>query len=116
MSPLAVRDLCRRITRHRSAAAIVLAIGIALTIHHSTPAGGHIQHDGGFAPAVEMCLGAFVAVGTAVAAIALGFIALGQWRPSARLAPSALWSALPAPEPRARAGPALLSVLCVSRR
>jgi hypothetical protein len=63
-----------------------------------------------------MCLGAFVAVGTAVAAIAIALVALRRWRPAERLVPTGLSSALPAPEPRARAGPALLSVLCVSRR
>jgi hypothetical protein len=66
--------------------------------------------------AVELCIGVFVAVGSALAAVGMGLIAADWWRPRRDLRPIGLSRAAACPEPAARAGPVLLSLLCVSRR
>lgn len=77
---------------------------------------GEMQHAHGMGEAVELCLGAFAAVGAAVAVVGLGLVALGRWRPPIVLWAEGLSRSAVVPEPRARAGPAFLSLLCVSRR
>lgn len=77
---------------------------------------GDAHHESGMSTAVEMCLAAFLAVGAAVVAVAVALIALGRWRPPLTPTPSALALWASPPLPRARAGPALLLLLCVSRR
>jgi hypothetical protein len=115
MSPLAIRRAARPLRRHGPALFAVLAISFAIAVHHGglPTSAGH--HDGAVG-AIELCLGVFVAVGAAVAAVAISFISLGRWRPPIDPRPSGLSRAVVGPEPRARAGPVLLSLLCVSRR
>ncbi|HEX6944551.1 MAG TPA: hypothetical protein VF196_00050 [Casimicrobiaceae bacterium] len=94
----------------------MLVCAAAIAVHHAGPLMEHGDHGMGMSPAVELCLGVFTAVGAAVVAVALGVIALGRWCPAVSLAPRGLSRAVAMPVPRARAGPALLQLLCVSRR
>lgn len=115
MTPLAIRHLSRRFRAHGAALIAAFAIASAIAVHHSGVAMGGVHHDAGMS-SVELCLGVFVAVGTAVAVAAIGMFALGRrWHPTA-LSPVGLGRAGCGPEPRPRAGPALLSLLCVLRR
>lgn len=114
MSPLALRRITRRLRGRGIALLAVCAIGGAVAAHHSDLAMTH--HDGGMSAAMELCLGVFVAVGTAAAAMVVAFMGTAARRPPAGLPAVGLSVAVAAPEPRARAGPALLSLLCISRR
>jgi len=96
--------------------AAVIALGAAIVVHHSGMVmGGMPDHDG-MSAAIELCLGVLTAVGTAVMTVAFGMLALGRWRPAPVLAPLGLVLQAHQPIPRARAGPPLLTLLCVSRR
>jgi hypothetical protein len=111
VSPLAIRRCARRCHRRGVALLAVAAVGAAIAAHHSG-----VHHDGMASAAVELCLGVFVAVGTAVAAVGMALLALGPRRPPAALLAVGLSGACSRPPPRARPGPALLTLLCVSRR
>jgi hypothetical protein len=116
VSPIALRRRMRRLRRHAAGVAVLLAVAGAVVAHHSDVGMGAMHDDGmGMAVAV-MCLGVFAAVGAAVVAVAIGLLALGRWRPPLLLAPLTTTAWFLAPEPRARAGPALLALLCVLRR
>ena len=115
MGPIGIR---RRLQRHRTrlaAIAAVLACSMAVAVHHSgaTPDG---HGDMGMGAPVEMCLAAFTAIGVSVAAVLVAVLPLRRWRPPARLAPAAAWIGARPPLGRARAGPPLLALLCVTRR
>ena len=115
VSTLGIRGQLRRRRRRLKVVAAVLALACVIAIHHNAMAmdGGH---DVGMGAAIEMCLGVFTAVGAAVAAAGLAILALGPPRALAT-APGELalpWR--PSPTARARHGPELLSLLCVSRR
>lgn len=96
--------------------AAVLVLGTAIALHHSGLAMGSVQDHHGMTAAIEMCLGVLMAVGTAVTTVVLGLLALVLWRPAPALAPVGLVLQADRPIPRARAGPPLLSLLCVCRR
>lgn len=96
--------------------AAVLALATAIALHHSGMAMGPMHGDHGMSAAIELCLGVMTAVGTAVIAIALGVLALGRWRPARWLMASRRVVLAHPPLPRARAGPPVLCLLCVSRR
>jgi hypothetical protein len=114
MGPILLRRLLERHRGRLAALAAVLACATAIAVHHAGPMDG--KHGGmGMSASAQLCLAAFTAVGAAVVVVALGVIGLGRWRPPLRLAPSAAWLGAP-PLPRARAGPALLLLVCVSRR
>ena len=113
---MGLRGLARRCRGHLAALALVLALGGAITLHH-TGVGAVDAHRGmDAALVVETCLGAFAAVGAAVVAVAFGLVALGRWRPPADRLPVGVVTAVRGPEPRARPGPALLCLLCIRRR
>jgi hypothetical protein len=116
VSPIGIRSTTRRLRRHMVGMVLVVALSGAIAAHHSGIAMGEMHHDG-MSAAVEMCVGAFVAVGSAVAAVAIGILALGRWPTLIDLAPA---DALTHPRtcaPAARAGPLLpLARLCVWRR
>ena len=117
MGPIAVRRRLRRRRRRNGLAALaVLVCSGALALHHIELAADQPHHDTGMSAAVEMCLAAFTTVGAAVAAAVVGLIALGRWRPPLVLDVAGLLFAVRSPVPRARAGPGLLLLLCVSRR
>lgn len=107
-----------RLRRHAAGLLAVLLLAAVVVVHHAEPsmseAGGH--HDSGDMAAMEMCLGALVAVGAAVALVGLGSFALGRWKPVRLLAPVGLAATIDVPQAVSRAGPPLLELLCVSRR
>jgi hypothetical protein len=113
---IAIRRSMCRVRRHAAGVLLAIALSGAIAAHHSGIAMGEMHHDG-MSAAVEMCVGAFVAVGSAVAAVAIGILALGRWPTLIDLASA---NALTQPRtcaPAARAGPLLpLSKLCVWRR
>ena len=91
----------------------MLALGGVVAMHHGAPAMPDGHHGMDMGTVVELCLGAFSAVGAAIVAIALGLISLGRWRPLLTMSPAGLLLAPHPPVPRARGGPAFL---CVFRR
>jgi hypothetical protein len=116
VSPIAIRSATRRLRRHLAGLVLVAALSGAIAAHHSGIAMGEMHHDG-MSAAIEMCAGAFVAVGAAVAVVAIGILALGRWPTLIEVAPA---DALPHSRicaPAARAGPfPPLAQLCVWRR
>jgi hypothetical protein len=108
------RTMCRFNGRGGVLLAVVIVSG-AIAMHHSVVASGDMHHDAGMGAAIELCLGV-MAAGAAAVAIAIGVARLGRWRPPGILAPDGLASAFSSPVARVRAGPALLSELCVRRR
>ena len=94
----------------------MLALGVGICVHHSGFVVGDMHDRHGMSAAIELCLGVMTAIGTAVMAIAFGVLALGRWRSTPALNPVGLGLQARAPDPRVRAGPPLLCLLCVSRR
>lgn len=92
---------------------------MAIAVHHSGMAMSH-GHDemgmNGGGTTVEMCMAAFTAVGAAIVAVVLGAWALGRWRMPVRLPFAPVFFLAAAPPARARGGPGLLLLLCISRR
>jgi hypothetical protein len=115
VSALAIRRLSRRFSARGGVLVAVVAVSGAIAMHHSVVSAGDLHHGGAMAAAVELCLGV-MAAGAAVVAIAIGVLGLGRWRPPEILAANGLAAALRSPIPRVRAGPSLLSLLCVRRR
>ena len=94
----------------------MLALASAIAVHHSGMATGAAHGDHGMSAAMEMCLAVMTAIGTAVAAVALGVLARARWLPVRIRMPAGVGFLARPPLPRARAGPPLLCLLCVSRR
>ena len=116
MGPIGIR---RRLQPHRSrlaAIAVVMACSMAVAAHHSGMAMSDGHGDLSMGARVEMCLAAFNAMGVSVGAVLLAVVPLRPWRPPTRLAPTAAWIGARPTLGRARAGPPLLSLLCVIRR
>jgi hypothetical protein len=116
VSLLAIRRVSLRFRRRGATLVAVMAIGGLIAVHHSGAAMGDMHADAGMGTAMELCLGVLIAVGTAAAAVAIGVIGLGRWRPPVDLHVGGLSRAVAQPEARARPGPAVLSLLCVCRR
>ncbi len=118
MGPIAIRREMHRQRRRLAALGAVLVCALAISVHHSGMAMSHGHDEGGMVTSAvaEMCMAAFTAVGAAIVAVALGAWAMGRWRPQLLLAPSSMLFAADAPLARARGGPGLLLLLCVSRR
>jgi hypothetical protein len=115
MGPIEIHGQLRR-RRHLTMAVAMIAIVLALALHHSGAAMSDAHHDMGMGAVVEMCLGVMGLVGAAVVAVGLGLISLGRWRPMLTLAPVAAVSWARPSVTRSRDGPPLLSLLCISRR
>ena len=115
VSPIALLACMRRWHRHAAVLGLLAALVCAIAVHHATPAMGAPHHDDDLAAVAEMCLGVFAAVGAAVVAVAFGLVSLGRWRPAALLTPAGTSPVARPPVPRSRAGPELLTLLCVSR-
>lgn len=94
----------------------MLALGLAIGMHHSGFAIGGMHEEHGMSAAIELCLGVMTAIGTAIMATAVGVFAVGRWRLTPSLRPVGLVLQAHPPMPRARAGPPLLRLLCVNRR
>lgn len=115
MSPLRIRRRLRRHRRHLAVIVAVITLAGLIAAHHSVML-MESHHEAGTLAVVEMCLGVFTAVGAAIASVGVGSLALGRWRPSLTLRAPGSARGLGAPVARARHGPGLVSVLCVSRR
>jgi len=94
----------------------VLALGAAVAMHHDGMAIGGMADHHGMSIAVEICLGVVTAAGTVVAAGALGVLSLGRAHLGRVLMSARSVPRVRPPIQRARAGPPLLCLLCVSRR
>jgi hypothetical protein len=119
MSVIAIRRRLLRRRGHLALLVAVFALAGAVAAHHGGVAMGDMQHDkhgADMTMTVEtMCLAAFTLIGAAVAAVAIGLVALGRWRPSLLLAATEQMRRVRAPVPRARAGPVFIQ-LCVLLR
>lgn len=102
----------RRWRRHVAALVLMLALVGAVAVHHAAPAIGDAQHGPGMAAVAGMCLGVF----TAAVAVGLALVAVGRCRRAMPLASIGPLCAARRPEPRSRAGPTMLVLLCISRR
>jgi hypothetical protein len=113
VSLLGLRRRLGRVRRRREATLAVFAIAASIALHHSAmPLASHGHHAIG--PVAEFCLGVVTVVGVAAAAAAFGLLPFRRREPLT-LDASGLVPSFTAPEPRARAGPSALSVLCVFR-
>lgn len=115
MSALSIRRQLRRQRRRLTVLATVLVLAAIIAAHHGGLAMS-AHDDMGMSAVAEMCLGVFTAVGAALVAVGFAILALGRWRPALHVLPAVTPPARPAPVARARHGPGLLSLLCVSRR
>lgn len=115
MSALSIRRRLRRHRRRLTVVAVVLTIAGLISVHHGgLPVDAH--HGIGMNAVAELCLGVLTAVGAALAAVGSAILALGPRRPALATSGCAAQPAPPVPQARARHGPELLSLLCVSRR
>jgi apolipoprotein N-acyltransferase len=115
VSALTIRRRLRRQQRRAAMIFAVLAVAFVIAAHHSGVR-MDMHQDAGMSAVAQMCLGVFTAVGAILIAVGLAVLALGRWRPTLTLSPSAPLPASPVPVARARHGPAAVSFLCVSRR
>lgn len=95
---------------------VVVLFSATVAMHHTDLSAADSPHDTGMSAVAEMCLAAFTAVGAAAIAVVVGFVALGRWRPPLLLGAASVLLAPRVSPARARAGPPLLLLLCVSRR
>lgn len=111
---LGTRYWSRRFRRQGAGVLLVVVLAGMIAFHHGRTSVAHVEHDG-MTAVVELCVGAFTAVGTAIAAVTLGVLALGRW--PTQLCPLLGGGLVVATTraPGARAGPRLLSELCVWR-
>ena len=115
MGPLALRRRVTRLSHRRAALVIALVVAGTIALHHGAIALSVEMHHG-HAVVAEFCLGVLTAVGAAVAAVSIGSLRRLRWPAAFPLAPRALIKVAAAPIARARPGPFLLNLLCVSRR
>lgn len=94
----------------------VLALGAAVAVHHDGMAIGGMADHHGMSVALEICLGVITAVGTVAIAGVLGVLSRRRAHTSSVLMSAGPLPRVRPPVPRARAGPPLLCLLCVSRR
>jgi len=116
VSAILIRRQIIRRRRHLTAVVAVLALGAAVATHHDAMAIGGMPDHHGMTVAMEICLGVMTAVGAGVAAVACGVLSVGRLRPTGLLIVGGPVIQARPPLPRARAGPPLLCLLCVSRR
>jgi hypothetical protein len=93
----------------------VVMVAAAITAHHSGML-MDMQHETGMSSIVEMCLGVFTAVGAVLLGVGVAVLALGRWRPGRMLGAPVMRRLAIVPLARARDGPFVVCVLCVSRR
>jgi len=103
----------RGLRRHRRDLALLAAIvtlSSLIAVHHS---GGLLEMDhGGIGAVAEMCLGVFTAAGVVLAAGAAVAVLKRKWAMHA----AGAGAVMRVPVARARHGPAVVCILCVSRR
>lgn len=117
VGPIVVLRLIRRSRGHLAGLVAVFALASVLAMHHGEMGGGEMggmHHEPGAAMTMTVCLGAFVALGAAVASLAVGSVRLGRWGVVRLAAPGALLRAEEL-RSRSRAGPPGAAVLSVWR-
>jgi hypothetical protein len=114
VGPLAVNRFARRTRRRLAGVLSVLALASVIAVHHGDPSMGAMHHEPGMAMTMTVCLGALVALGAAVVAVAFGTLRLGRWDVPALRAPRPMLRADPL-RGLARAGPPGQSLLGVWR-
>jgi hypothetical protein len=104
-----IRRLLRHSRRRLALVVAVIALGGVVSLHHSGPAMGAMDH--GMSKGMTVCLAIVSAVGTAIAIAAAGLFPWRQSCPTSEL--SIVPSSVPRRPPlaRARAGPVVLQVL-----
>ena len=117
VGPIATLRFVRRLRRHRAALSAICALSFALAAHHGAWAKQDAHHAGGTGAVTvaEVCLGVFAAV-AAAAAVTVGLIRLGRWRPATSLGAAGLLAPAQLNLPQPRAGPATFRFLSVDRR
>lgn len=120
MGPTAIRARLHSGRRRLATTLVVFGLLGAVGLHHSVLAMDHgmpgMHHDAA-STAMQVCLGAFAAVGAAVAALSLGVVGLGRWRPLLLATLSRDLLEAPGRTPRARDGPGCVqATLCIWRR
>ena len=115
VSALTIRRQLRRYRRHLAVIGVVVALVGLIAAHHSAVF-TDMHHDAGMHAVVELCLGVFTAVGAALVAVAVAIVVLKRPRalPAGLTTGSVVVPGVPVA--RARHGPAVVCVLCVSRR
>ena len=111
VSALKIRRGLRRHRRDLALLAAIVTLSSLIAVHHS---GGLLEmdHDGGIGAIAEMCLGVFTAVGVVLAAGA----AVAVLKRERALHATGAGAVMRVPVARARDGPAVVCILCVSRR
>jgi len=111
-----LRRQLQRHRRHLGTLAVLLVLGTAVALHPGGVAAQGVHEHDTMNAAIELCAGVLTAIGALVAAAVCGVLSLGRGRPAAVLAPAMIALAHGRTTARPRAGPALLCLLCVSRR
>lgn len=118
MGPTAIRRWLQASRRRMTM--VIVAVGLfgAIVAHHSGLQQDEMSgmHHDGSAAVMQMCLGAFAAVGAAVIAVALGSFALERRRPLSLPCLDDVALHVRSLRYRAREGPPSLPLLCVWRR
>ena len=76
---LGIRHWSRRLHRQGTGCLLAVALAGMIALHHGGTGVAHVEHDG-MTAVVALCFGAFTAVGTPIAAVTLGVLALGRGR------------------------------------
>ena len=115
MSLLWIHRFVRRRRNHGVTVVVAAAAAFLIALHHapSMPQASH--HDSG-AVIVETCAAAFVAVGVAFAVAFICLVGLRWGRRSVAVTADGTSEFAASVVTRTRAGPEVLSLLCVSRR
>jgi hypothetical protein len=111
VSALTIRRGLRRHRRHLALIAAIVTLAGLLAAHHGALL--EMDHHGAIGAVVELCLGVFTAVGVVLAAAGIGRVVLKRQRAVLTVGAGGV---LRVPVARARHGPAVVCVLCVSRR
>jgi hypothetical protein len=104
-----IRRSLRHSRRRLAVLVAVIALGGVVSLHHSRPAMGAMDHS--MSKGMTICLAIVTAAGIAIAVAAAGLFPWRQWSPTSEL--SFVPSSVPRRPPlaRARAGPVVLQVL-----
>jgi hypothetical protein len=111
VSALTIRRGLRRHRRDLALIAAIVTLAGLVAAHHGALL--EMDHHGAIGAVVELCLGVFTAVGVVLATAGLALVVLKRERAVLTAGAGAV---LRVPVARARHGPAVVCVLCVSRR
>jgi hypothetical protein len=109
VGPIRIRQMLLHARRRLAVVCAFVTLGGVVSLHHSGPAMGAMDH--GMTNGMTVCLAIVAAVGTAIAVAAAGLLPWRQSCPTSDV--PLLRSIVPLRQPlaRARAGPVVLQVL-----